>query len=316
MLRFRAPFGGSDHAMRRVVTLLALLAPLLLTEPACKLASRQRVQAINRLNEGIALEKRNNVSGAEKALKEAIEIDPSFAQPYWTLALLYRKQGKLVDSEKMLRDAIDNMKEAPNADYPYQLGVVVASQGELPGVSQTDREAKYTEAINQFQEAIKLNPEHYKAYFRQGVLFEKLDQPQKADTALRKAVELRPNYSPSFVTLGNMYIDYGHANVGQAVLEIGTKINDKDAAMWNGLGRAQYNLNKPNEAIESFKKAKAIDPDMVDVLYGLGMAYAEVRNRKEAVENLQAFLQKAGNDTPEDRKKAAQNTVARMQDVI
>ena len=152
--------------------------------------------------------------------------------------MLYRKQGKLVDAEKMLRGAIDNMREQPNADYPYQLGVVVASQGELPGVSQADRESKYNESINQFQEAIKLNPEHYKAYFRQGVLFEKLDQPQKADTALRKAIELRPNYSPSFVTLGNMYIDYGHANVGQAVLEIGTKINDKDAAMWNGLGRA------------------------------------------------------------------------------
>src|SRR5688572_26963162 len=82
MRRFRAPSGGTEHVMRRVVTLLAILAPLLLTEPACKLASRQRVQAINRLNEGIALEKRNNTSGAEKALKEAIEIDPSFAQPY------------------------------------------------------------------------------------------------------------------------------------------------------------------------------------------------------------------------------------------
>ena len=86
--------------------------------------------------------------------------------------------------------------------------------------------------------------------------------------------------------------------------------------MWNGLGRAQFLLNKPNEAIESFKKAKAIDPDMVDVLYGLGMAYAEVRNRKEAVEALQAFLAKAGNDVPEDRKRAANDTMARIKDVI
>lgn len=303
--------------MRRVATLLLLAIPMLVTTPACKLASRQRVQAINRLNEGISLEQRNNTSGAEKALKEAIEIDPSFAKPYWTLGQMYRKQGKLVDAEKMFRGAIENMgKDEPNADYPYQLGAVIASQGEAPGVSQTDQAAKYTDAIAQFQEAIKLEPNHYKAYYRTGVLYEKLDQPQKADQNLRKAIELRPTYSVSFVALGHLYIDYGHANVGQAVLEIGTRINGEDAQMWNGLGRAQFLLNKPNEAIESFKKAKAIDPNMVDVLYGLGMAYAEVRNRKEAVEALQDFLAKAGNDVPEDRKRAANDTMARIKDVI
>jgi tetratricopeptide (TPR) repeat protein len=149
-----------------------------------------------------------------------------------------------------------------------------------------------------------------------GVLYEKLDQPQSADVAYRKVIELRPDYSPAFVSLGNMYIDYGFANVAMAVLDTGTKINDKDARMWNGLGRAQLSLQKPAEAIDAFQKAKAIDPDMVDVLFGLGMAYAANRQRAEAVENLQAFITKAGGDVPEDKKKAANDTMARMQDVI
>ena len=55
---------------------------------------------------------------------------------------------------------------------------------------------------------------------------------------------------------------------------------------------------------------------MVDVLFGLGMAYAELRNRAAATENLNAFVQKAGGDVPEDKKKAANDTIARMQDVI
>ncbi|MBK6923277.1 MAG: tetratricopeptide repeat protein [Deltaproteobacteria bacterium] len=302
--------------MRRVAVLIALVIPMLSLSPGCKLASRQRVQAINRLNEGIALENRNNTSGAEKSLKEAIELDPSFAKPYYILGQMYRKQGKLVDAEKMFRGAIDNMKEEPVAEYPYQLGTVIASQGEAPGVSQADQAAKFNDAIAQFQECIKLDPNHYRAYYRTGTLYEKLDQPQKADQSYRKAIELRSGYSMSFVALGNMYIDYGHANVGQAVLELGTQVNDKDAHMWSGLGRAQYSLNKPTEAIESFKKAKAINPDLVDALYGLGMAYAEIRDRKNAVENLQAFLQKAGNDVPEDLKRAANDTMARVKDVI
>ena len=44
--------------------------------------------------------------------------------------------------------------------------------------------------------------------------------------------------------------------------------------------------------------------------------YAESRKRKEAVENLNLFLQKATSDTPQDRVKAARDTVARMEDVI
>lgn len=302
--------------MRRISVALAVAIPLLATAPACKLASRNRVQSINRMNEGIKLEAKNNTSQAERALKESIELDPTHAKAHYTLGQIYRKQGKLVDAEKAFTDAIANMDEAPNSEYHYQLGVVIAAQGDADGVSQADQEAKYNAAIKAFQEAIKLKPKHYKSHYRMGVLFERLDQPEQADQALRAAITNKPSYSPAFVSLGNMYIDYGHANVAMAVLQLGTQVNDKDARMWNGLGRALLSLNKPDEAVDAFKKAKAIDPDMVDVLFGLGMAYADLRQRKDSVENLQAFLQRAGNDVPEDRKKAANNTIARMQDVI
>src|SRR5690606_11417387 len=115
--------------------------------------------------------------------------------------------------------------------------------------------------------------------------------------------------------LGNMYIDYGFANVAMAVLDTGAQINDKDARMWNGLGRAHFELGQMKEAIDAYSKAKAIDPDGADALYGLGMAYAELRQRKEAKENLELFLSKAGDARP-DLIKAARDTVARMQDVI
>lgn len=302
--------------MRRISVALAVALPLLFSVPACKLASRNRVQSINRMNEGIKLEAKNNTSAAERALKEAIDLDPSHAKAHYTLGQIYRKQNKLVDAQKAFENAISNMGEEPNPEYAYQLGVVISAQGDAEGVSQADRESKYNGSIQAYQDSIKLNPKHYKAYYRMGVLYERLDQPEQADQAFRKSIEFKPTYSPAFVSLGNMYIDYGHANVAMAVLDTGTKVNDKDARMWNGLGRALLSLNKPDEAVEAFKKAKAIDPDMVDVLFGLGMAYADLRQRKDAVENLQAFLQRAGNEVPEDRKKAANNTIARMQDVI
>lgn len=301
--------------MRRIALVFALIVPVVATS-GCKLASRQRVQSTNRMNEGIQAEKKGNTSSAERALKEAIEIDPTNAKAHYTLGLVYQKQSKLVDAEKAFRDAKDNMSDAPNSNYLFKLGVVIASQGEAAGTTQTDKEQKYTAAIEVFQETLKLDPNHHQASYRMGVLYERLDQPQKADSAFRTAIELDPTFSSSFVNLGNMYIDYGHANVGQAVLETGVQVNEQDAEMWNGLGRAQRALNKPKEAVDSFKRAKAIDPDMPDVLFGLGMAYADLRMRKEAIEALQGFMSKAGNEVPEHLKRAASSTIARMQDVI
>lgn len=302
--------------MRKYAALFAIVTSMAVMAPGCNFASRQRVQSINRMNEGIELHKKGNASQAEQALKEAIELDPTHAKAHYTLGQIKLKQGRLVDAEKAFGDAIQATAAEPNAEYQYQLGVVLSSQGDEPGVSMNEKNAKYQEAVKAFQETTKLDPNHYKAHYRMGVLYERLDQPKLADAAFRRTIELQPTYSAAFVSLGNMYIDYGHANVGQAVLETGVKVNDKDAKMWNGLGRAQLALNKPQEAIESLKKAKAIDPDLPDVLFGLGMAYAEIRQRKDAVENLQAFLTKAGQDVPEDIKKAANDTMARMQDVI
>lgn len=301
--------------MRRTFALLVAFSLAAPTVTACKLQSRSRVQSINRMNEGIEFFEKKNMSAAEKALKEAIEIDPTHAQAHFVLGQIYRKQGKLVDAQKEFEAAIQHMGEEPNADYAYQLGSVLLEQAR-GATTQAEREAKYQEALAAFQKALEINPKHYRALYKIGFIHEKLDQPRKADEAYRKVIELRPDFSPAFVDLGNMYIDYGFANVAMAVLDAGAKVNPKDARMWNGLGRAYLSLNKPKEAVEAFEKAKAIDPDMVDVLFGLGMAYAQLRKRTEAIEALNAFLQKAGADVPEDKKKAANDTMARMQDVI
>jgi len=302
--------------MRRTSLLAALLVSFVILLPGCNLASRNRVQAINRMNEGIQLFDKNNTAGAEKALQDAIQLDPTYASAYHTLGQIYKKQNKLVDAEKAFQGAIDNMKSEPNAEYFYDLGAVQSAQGEVDGVAASERETKFRAAINSFQEALKLDPKQYKAHYRMGTLHEKLDEPEKADIAYRKTIETKPSYSPAFVSLGNMYIDYGFANVAMVVLQTGAQINDKDARMWNGLGRAHFELGEMQKAIDAYSKAKAIDPDGVDALYGLGMAYAELRQRKEAKENLELFISKAGQDTRPDLIKAARDTVARMADVI
>ena len=299
--------------MRRVLT--AALISALFTLPACNLTSQARVDSIKQMNEGITQLNKNNMSGAERAMQEAIKTDPTHAEAYLNLGKLYRKQKKWVDAEKAFRGAIDNMGEKVRGDYYYELGSVQVEQSLEPGTSRTEQETKWREAIKAFSDAIGNDPTLYRAHYQMGMLHEKLDEPEQADQAFRKCIELNAKYSACFVALGNMYIDYGFSNVAMAVLETGTKVNDTDADMWNGMGRALLALNKPKEAVDACKKAKRIDPDAADVLFNLGMAYAEIPMRKEAEETLNEFVSKAGN-SPEHLKKAAQDTIMRMQGPI
>lgn len=298
--------------MRRALTAALLTAAFLL--PACNLKSQARVTSIKHMNEGITQLNKSNMKGAEKAMQEAIKADPTHAEAYLNLGKLYRKQERWVDAEKAFRGAIDN-GESPRGEYYFELGSVQVAQSREPGTSRAEQEVLWREAIKSFSDAIGMDPNLYKAHFEMGTLHEQLDEPEQADGAFRKCIELNATYSPCFTALGNMYIDYGFSAIAMAVLETGTKTNDTDADMWNGMGRALIALNRPKDAVDAFKKAKRIDPDKPDVLFGLGMAYAEIPMRKEAEETLNEFISKAGN-SPEHIKKAAQDTIMRMQGPI
>lgn len=299
--------------MRRALTAALLTSIFLL--PACNLTSQARVDSIKLMNEGIQQLNKNNLSGAERAMQESIKSDPTHAEAHLNLGKLYRKQKKWVDAENSFRKAIEATADAPKGEYSFELGSVQVSQSQEPGTSRAEQEAKWRDAIVSFSEAIKANPKLYRAHYQMGTLHEKLDEPEQADQAYRQCIELHAKYSPCYVSLGNMYIDYGFSNVAMAVLETGTKTNDTDPDMWNGMGRALLNLNRPKEAVDAYKKAKRINPDKPDVLFGLGMAYAEIPMRKEAEDTLNEFIDKAGN-SPEHIKKAAQDTIMRMQGPI
>ena len=236
--------------MRRALSAVLLTAFLL---PACNLTTQAREESIKLMNEGIQQLNKNNISGAERALQEAIKKDPTHAEAYLNLGKLYRKQNKWVDAEKAFRGAIENMGEKPRGDYWFELGSVQVSQSMEPGTSRSEQEGMWREAIKSFSEAIGINPNLYKAHYQMGQLHEKLDEPDQADQAYRKCIELNAKYSPCFVALGNMYIDYGFSNVAMSVLETGTQVNDTDADMWNGMGRALLNLNRAKEAVDAYK---------------------------------------------------------------
>ena len=93
--------------MRRLLLATALVSTVSLS--ACNLESQARVDSIHRMNEGIKLYKKNQMSGAETALKEATQIDPTNHKAWDALGTLYRRAERWGDAEEAYQNAIKNM---------------------------------------------------------------------------------------------------------------------------------------------------------------------------------------------------------------
>lgn len=127
-----------------------------------------------------------------------------------------------------------------------------------------------TQAIEAFQEAIKLDPDLAEAHFRLGLTYDALGQQQEAEGAYKKAVETYKKYLDSeennndaeaHYNLGQTYA--GLHVYGEAVREYrqAVRLKPDDAAIYYDLGLALMRLAQYDEAVSAFSKSLEIDPE-------------------------------------------------------
>ena len=291
-----------------------LLALLLVFAPTVRIMSRAAVNT----EQALRAYDRGSSEFAMRLATEAIDLDPSHAPAHAALAHIHAGEGRHAQAVAAYQAglAVLGKDHALNPTLRYDLAVVLLAHSDLDGVPFTKRTALKDKAIAALDEVLARNAKHHEARHRRGRAHDWLDHANAAEADYRECIQLKPSYVPCFVSLAALYVDYGFSAQGLAVLEAGQAHNGKDAAMWTGTGRVYSQLDRPRDAIAAYEKARTIDPGLVQVLFGLGMAHAELRQRKQAVENLQAFLRRAPPDVSKLQLRTAADTLARMHDVI
>lgn len=127
-----------------------------------------------------------------------------------------------------------------------------------------------TQAVEAFQQALKLDPELAEAHFRLGLTYDALGREQEAEAAYKKAVEAYKKY---LSINGNNDDAEAHYNLGQtyaglhlyseAVREYrqATRLKPDDAAIHYDLGLALMRLAQYDEASRAFAKSLELDPE-------------------------------------------------------
>ena len=123
---------------------------------------------------------------AEEYFKKALAMKPESAEPYNALANLYNTQRKFdlaaqMTEEATKRAAVLGASGGGNADSLFNQGVIFWNAGKIP------------EAKKQFEEAIKMKPDHAEAHYWLGMANLNSGNMTDAATHFEEYVKLAPD---------------------------------------------------------------------------------------------------------------------------
>ena len=243
--------------------------------------------------------KPENVENAIKVFNSALKKDPAFAAANAGLGEAYWRKYEFTHDKQWADAAIENCRKGSARD-----GTLAAAHiclGRVYGGT-----GGYEKAINEFRQAVELEPTNDAALGGLAYAYEQLNQLDAAEKTFKQAITVRPNYWATYNWLGRFYqrrARYedaaamflhvvslapdsftGYYNLGgdrilqgkyaeaipllQRSLEI-----RKTADATSNLGTAYFQLHRYTEAARAFEQSTQLDPQNYIFWGNLGDAY-------------------------------------------
>ncbi|ERT05249.1 glycosyl transferase 2 family protein, partial [Lyngbya aestuarii BL J] len=181
------------------------------------------------------------------------------------------QEKQLVDKGSIVLSQHSRQPKLNPALSHYNLGLALAKKGKLE------------EAINAYQQAIKIDSKLAKAYHNLGEILSQKEQWQEAIEAYQKAIDIDPKVSWSHNSLGNALFKLEKFQAAVKAYQDAIELNPKCSWSYNSLGDTLLRLNQWKEAVEVYQKAIELNPDFPWSYYNLGEVLAQLGKWDEAV---------------------------------
>ena len=131
----------------------------------------------------------------------------------------------------------------------------------------------YVNAIKEFTEAIKLDPNYVKAYVGRGKTYQLMRQSENAIKEFDEAIRRDPNYAPAYARRGKLNFLEGHDDEAISDCTKAISLDPKNADAYSVRGSASFAKGQVNEAISNFNEAIRLDPKNAMFFVFRGQAY-------------------------------------------
>jgi tetratricopeptide (TPR) repeat protein len=139
---------------------------------------------------------------------------------------------------------------------------------------------QYQRAIEDFNQAIRLQPDDVAVHDNRGSAYYSMGQYQSAVEDYTMVIRITPNDSNAYNNRGNAY--YGLGQYQRAIEDFNQtiRLNQQDALAYNDRGFAYTQLGQYQPAIDDFNKAISLKSNYADAYANRGFTYFSQGNNK------------------------------------
>jgi len=232
---------------------------------------------------------REALERAEDLYHEALEYDSTFAQAYTGLAWVYynKHYWETILSEDFL-DSVLVLADIA-LSYDDQLSEAYTIRGRYY------REMEKTEqAINEFDKAIKLNPNDWMAYWGKGQAYSGIDKVKTIENLLKTISLYRGSLLPGLLRyIDGFYRDVGFMEKAKNYAEETFKLDKDSIRYYQALADIEYCSENFEDAIKYLGKAYALDTNNTGTHRAFGEFYMMTGNYERTLEHLKKWLERS-----------------------
>ncbi|MBD2270285.1 tetratricopeptide repeat protein [Anabaena sp. FACHB-1391] len=255
-------------------------------------------------NLSLVYRKSNQLDKALAAINQAIQLQPNNPNLYNEKYLVLRDLKRYKEAAAAINKAIEL---SPRAAFYTNRGIVRAELGDKPGAIDDYNQAikinpnlaqAYNNrgtvrnelgdkqgAIDDYNQAIKFNPNYAGAYYNRGIVRYELRDKQGAIDDFNLAIKFNPNYAQAYINRGIVRDDLGDKPGAIDDYNLAIKINPNYADAYYNRGNVRNELGDKPGAIDDYNLAIKINPNYADAYYNRGNVRNELGDKPGAIDD-------------------------------
>ncbi len=207
------------------------------------------------------------------ALLEAVRLRPNFSDALQLLAEIYEKRGRIDLRDKYL-EMMMKARQASSATTPKEL-----IQRGIGARLIKD----YVLAREELEKALKMEPRNTEALYELGVVYQEMDEPEKALNTFQTVLKLPSPPVEVYNRISNIRFQQDDRQGALDMLRQAMASDPNNARLHYYLGNAYRKQKTDGKAIESYIRAIQLEPDMAEPHFNLGMIYLTRKQLNDAI---------------------------------
>jgi|GEM_PF-1273222 len=156
----------------------------------------------------------------------------------------------------------------------------------------------FDRAIEAYSRAIQLSSNYHEAYYKRGLANLQMEKPGDAINDFNKTLQYNPQFYLAQKGIGDAYFSQKNykscISSMEACLEMSSlkkaNSNNTVAEIYNTIGKAQYNLNDLDKALDNFSSAEKKNENFAEAHFNRGLAYYKKNNFNDATKEIREAI--------------------------